>query len=562
MSGNPATPLDSTPPRQTALSASELTARQHVLLAAVFLLALALRLIYLWGQARNNPMYNQPIMDSAMHDEWARHIADGQGMGSRPFFRAPLYYYLLGLLYKIVGPNITAARIAGCIGGAATCYVVARLGTILAGFGPGLVAGLIAALYWPFIYFDCELLTVGLEVLLDVSLLYLLLRAARRDSALLFLAAGVAWGLSAITRPNVLACGLGIATWLWIAARGDGRPLRKWRDAVLLGLGLLVPILPVAIRNYVVGGEPVLIATNGGVNFYIGNNPQSDGFTAIVPGTRASWQGGYYDTHRIAQEELGRKLTESEVSDYWYSKAFEWIRANPRAWLILTLQKIRIFWGPVEMPNDNPIWFMARMSGISGIFWIGFPVVACLGIAGIATLLPQWRKWFLPIAFLIIYMSAVIAFFVCGRYRLPIVPVLIVAASAGLFRVWATVRASNFLLPRRYVTVGVFSAVGLMICSPKMSVFNATCDATGYYNLAAHFSEPDSGTEPRLPEGHRLLPGGPAAHAPGSPDDAQPRLAPRHGSPGRAAQWRRGSPACPGSRRSSRPARLAHPIHP
>ena len=55
---------------------------------------------------------------------------------------------------------------------------------------------------------------------------------------------------------------------------------------------LLVVVLPITIRNCAVGGDAVLIASQGGVNFYIGNNPDSDGRTAIVPGTPGDWWGG------------------------------------------------------------------------------------------------------------------------------------------------------------------------------------------------------------------------------------------------------------------------------
>lgn len=473
-----------------------LTSRQHLALASLFLVALVLRGAYLWGQVRNNPMYGNLIMDSAMHDGWARQIADGDGMGNRPYFRAPLYYYLLAILYKTVGPEPMAGRIAGCLAGAFTCYLIGRLGALLAGFGPGLLAGLIAAFYWPFIYFDTELLTVGLEVLLDVGFLYLLLRAAQQDSPPLFLFGGVVWGLSAITRPNVLAFAPGVFVWLWIALRSDGRPPRRLRAVALVLVGLAIPILPVTVRNHLVGGEPVLIASNGGVNFYIGNNPKSDGTSAIVPGTRVTWQGGYIDTHRIPREELGRDLTEGEVSDYWYAKAFEWIRADPRAWLGLSLHKLRVFLSPVEMPNDQPIWFFARMSEVSALFWIGFPVVACLGIAGMTLLLPRWRTWSLLLAFLVIYTASVVAFFVCGRYRLPVVPVLILAAAAGAFRAVELARARRFELLRPYWIAAGVAALVLLLSTPKPAAFNARCEAMGLQNLAKHFASPPKGRPP------------------------------------------------------------------
>ena len=45
----------------------------------------------------------------------------------------------------------------------------------------------------------------------------------------------------------------------------------------------LIPIGGVTLYNATAGGDLVLIASQGGVNFYIGNNERSDGRTAIVP---------------------------------------------------------------------------------------------------------------------------------------------------------------------------------------------------------------------------------------------------------------------------------------
>lgn len=481
--------------RQEAAS-STLTLRQHLLLVLVLLVALGLRGGYLWGQARNNPMFARPVMDAGFHHEWAQRIAAGEGLEERPYFRAPLYYYLLAGIYKLFGPHVLAGRIAGCILGALSCYLLAWLGVALAGFRAGLLAGLIAAFYWPFIYFDAELLTVGLEVFLNVALLIVLLRAARRDSRPLFLAAGIIWGLSAITRPNVLAFAVGIFAWLWIAYRPGRRLYRAAQAAALTCIGAALIVLPVTIRNYVVGGELVLIATNGGVNFYIGNNPEADGFSAIVPGTRRSWEGGFEDTHRIAEQEMGRPLGEKEVSDYWYARAFEWIGAQPGAWARLMLRKLRVFCSPIEMPNNQPIWFFAGMAELSTIFWLGFPVVACLGVAALLLVGRQWREWALPLAFAIIYGLTVLAFFCPGRYRLPIVPVLIVLAAAGLVELVRRLKRREFDALRVYVVAGALTGVLLYLSAPNLAAFQELGTSTGHYALAVHFAEPEPGRRP------------------------------------------------------------------
>ena len=47
---------------------------------------------------------------------------------------------------------------------------------------------------------------------------------------------------------------------------------------VLFALGIILVISPVTIRNWVVGRDLVLLTSQAGQNFYIGNNPRASGF--------------------------------------------------------------------------------------------------------------------------------------------------------------------------------------------------------------------------------------------------------------------------------------------
>ena len=432
-----------------------LTQRQHLVLIGVGVLALVIRGLYLWGQARNNPFFELVRGDAFDHDAWARAIASGPGMDAEPYYRAPLYYYALALLYGTVGPSIIWARIAGACLGALTSYAIARLGSSLGGYRVGVAAGIVAAVYWPAIYFDGELLTVGLECLLEVGLILALMAATSRNSLPLLALSGVVWGLSIITRPNFLALAPAIGLWLFIALPGARWASRKWLATAVVTISAACIVAPVSFRNAWVGGEPVLITYSGGINFYIGNNPESDGISAVLPDGRRSLRGGYEDAHRIPESELGRSLRRQEVSDYWYAKSFEWIRANPGDFAAHMVKKLRLFWSPVELPNNQPIRFFAERSEIASLFVVGFPWIAILGLAGFVLLADRWKRWLLPGSFLLIYMATVLLFFCNARYRLPVYPLLILAAAGGLGRLPALVSE------RRFWSLGLSLCVGL-----------------------------------------------------------------------------------------------------
>ncbi len=415
------------------LSSHDRWLRWSLVLGLLFLGGFGVRCLYVWGQMNHNLLFDHLTMDPKMHDLWARQIVSGQGLGETPFFRAPLYYYFLAMLYKVFGSNLLVGRLAGCVLGAATCVLVALLGQVVSGRKTGILAGLIWVIYWPVIYFDGELLSAGLEVFLDLLMLLLLLLAFRKASSLLYFLAGVSWGLSAITRPNVLAFAPFLLLWLWILSPKDGRLRLVVRNLLLIGTGAALCILPVTLSNYRNSGDLILVATNGGVNFFIGNNPESDGVTAVVPGTRTGWESGYVDTHRIADEAYGRTLSEVEVSDYWYGRALEWIRADPVDWGKLQLLKLRLFWSPHEIGNNQAIWPIARQSPVMFLVsWIGFPLIAGFAAGGVFLIRKEWREWFLLLAFGFCYMGTVVAFFCNARYRLPVVPILVLLGAAGV----------------------------------------------------------------------------------------------------------------------------------
>ncbi len=465
---------------------STLTRREHLLLLLIPLLALAVRTWFWAGQQANNPFFVAPAMDEQRHDEWAWQIATGQGMGDKPYFRAPLYYYWLGAWYTLAGHNIALGRFVGVVLGALTCYLITRLGVALADFRVGFIAGLIAALYWPLIYFDEQLLTVGLEVFLNVAMLLLLLTAARRASLWLYLIAGIVWGLSAVARPNILAFAPGILLWIWIGARLSERKLHKPAAIGLALAGAAIAILPWTIRNRVVGGEWALIATNGGVNFYIGNNPDADGIAAVVPGTSPGWEGGYQDTHRIAEEEMGRPLSEGEVSQYWFRKGLSWIASAPGQWLALTFHKFRLFWSPIEIPNNQPIWPFAKRATASWLFIIGFPIIACLGIVGLV-FVRDWRRWLLPVTYAVIYMGTVVLFFCPGRYRLPIAPVLILLTAVALVRGIEYLRERHAKRVLGGVGTLVMMSLFLFTNPPDRQVIAASNEANAERALAMYY---------------------------------------------------------------------------
>jgi hypothetical protein len=72
---------------------------------AIFGVALVVRLVHVW-QLRRSPFFSVLMGDSRGYDEWARRIAGGEWIGKDVFYQAPLYPYMLGVIYAIAGRHL------------------------------------------------------------------------------------------------------------------------------------------------------------------------------------------------------------------------------------------------------------------------------------------------------------------------------------------------------------------------------------------------------------------------------------------------------------------------
>jgi Tfp pilus assembly protein PilF len=390
--------------------------------------ALVLRLIYVLT-FRESPAFTNPIMDEAVHDGWARGGMQFMYEGV-PYFRAPLYMWFLQLNY-FFNDGYLWVRIVQALLSAFTVAIVADLGRRIAGPLAGLAGGLLLAFCWPVIYFAGELVIVTLFMALVAAGLWSMVVASERRSLALAMTGAALIGLSALARPTSLVL---LPAVLWLA-------LRTWRDwiatpkaktvAVVGMLALmLAPGLALTVRNQVVGNDPVFIASQGGLNFYIGNNAQSDGRTAVVPGTSATWAGGYLQAIQMAEAEEGRSLEPSEVSRHYFRKGLDFWSSDPAAAMELYGRKLRLLLGAAEQSNNkNPHFWRDQNPLLRLPVFSSWALVFALGIVGV--FLARRKQQSAPLnLFLLLYAVGLLLFFINERFRTP--ETIILASFAGV----------------------------------------------------------------------------------------------------------------------------------
>ena len=344
--------------------------------------ALVLRLIYVLS-LRDSPAFAFPILDEAIHDSWAR-----GGMGFMhdgvPWFRAPLYVWFLKLNYA-VNDGYLYVRIVQAILSALTVGIVADLGRRVAGPLAGLVGGLLLAFCWPVIYFAGELVSVSLFMLLVMGGLWCLVRAGSARSVGFALTGAIVLGIASMAQPKVLAF-LPALFWLGLRSwRGWLTTPRARIGTVVAMLGLmLLPGLAMTARNLVVGGEAVFIASESGLNFYIGNNPESDGRTTAVPGTAATGARRYEQAIRMAEDAEGRPLSRGEVGEHYRQRGLEYWTSDPADALSLYGTKLRLLLGAAERGDDKNLHFWRDRNTMLRLpVFSSWALILALGMVGI-----------------------------------------------------------------------------------------------------------------------------------------------------------------------------------
>jgi tetratricopeptide (TPR) repeat protein len=441
--------------------------REILAYLSVWVVAFLIRMIYL-SQVKHEPQFALLVGDAVTYDGWAGRIADGDWLGKGVFYQAPLYPYFLGVLYTLFGGrDLLAVRLVQILLGATSCALLARAGrSFFDRMTPGLLAGFLLAVYPTAIFFDCSIQKSVLDLFFVCTLLAVLGRLLERSQKKWWLAAGVVLGLLALTRENALVFFPIVLVWLFIAWQGELWKTRlQWAGLVLFGLAAI--LLPVGFRNLSVGGEFHLTTSQFGPNFYMGNSKTATGFYEPLREGRGSALFEREDATTLAEQATGRKLTSSEVSNYWAAKALDEIRADVPHWLRLLFKKWLLVWNISEVGDSDDQYTYGDWSPLLHALnaLLHFGTLCPLAALGICLTWDRRRRVWLLYATILVYAGSVALFYVFSRYRFPLVPMLILFAAAGLTFLRDALRKER----RRTLWVGVATAVvAAAVCNHAM----------------------------------------------------------------------------------------------
>ena len=335
--------------------------------------------------------YAEPVTgDTAFYADWAQRIANGELTDFRAFYGQPLYAYLLGAVFRVAGfqPLLIAAIQA--VLDALTAVIIYHIALLVFRNAPrrAVVIGAVAAAGWalflPAATYSLLLIPASwLALGWWFAVWWLLRRSANASAAEWFVVAAGIGAVAMISATVLFALPLFLAR----AAMQRFAP-----GALAVLLGLLAGTAPAWLHNTLLAHDPVFLSAHSGVNFWIGNNPEANGFPR-VPRDLPSEQAALLQASiSIPEAAAGHDLKRSEVSAYWSNRARAFIAAQPAQWLRLVGVKVRNFWSCFVYDDLSSITAL-RDAKIT-VAPLSFGMLAVFGLPGCVVALrkrgPRW----------------------------------------------------------------------------------------------------------------------------------------------------------------------------
>ena len=275
----------------------------------------------------------------------ARSVAAGHGFASPLFgdtgptaWLPPVYVWLLAGVFRLFGTYTPSAAIAILTLNSAFSALTAWPLFVLAEKLLGHRAALLTSWSWaffPYAIFIAATRIWGecLDALLVTTLILLSARLVEPTGKGIWIQSGLLAGLAVLTNPNTLS--LLPAVW-GVACWQLARVKRPWKFRMAsAAFALALVVTPWLVRNWLIFGTPLPFRSNFWLEVNLGNND-------TTPVMLVDWDR--HPASNAGELEQYQRLGEIAYMERKRDQAIDYIRANPAAFLQLTLRRILFVW--------------------------------------------------------------------------------------------------------------------------------------------------------------------------------------------------------------------------
>jgi tetratricopeptide (TPR) repeat protein len=455
----------------------------EMLLIAIFICALVLRLLYL-KQMTATPLFHGLVVDAEKFDGLALKILGGDFTHKEFIYLNPLYPFFLALIYFIGGHSQFSVLCTQAVIDSLSCILIYYCAATLFNKAVGLIAAITYACYGLAIFYTGTLLAPTLVIFLSLAFIASLLPGEKRKPSAFFIS-GILFGLVVAARPNVILFLFFLPLWFFTALKSALGMSSAIRRLSLFLVGFLAVMSLITMRNYSIEKSFSPFSVQGGINFYIGNNPEATGTFMSPHGLSSSPIEQVKTSIRYAEKELGKTLTPFQASRYWLSRGLTFITNNPLHAFSLYLTKCAFFLRKEELPLNVDYSLSRTFLPIFRLPFITFGFIAPFALLGIILSLKRKTGLLLLLLFMVSLGLSVTIFFVTARYRVPAVPFLIICSSYALYSFGEMLRAKEIKEVTIYGTVLIVSFIGI---NYDFTFFARPSPAKHYSNLGMVYS--------------------------------------------------------------------------
>lgn len=438
-------------------------------LVMILLLGLALRLLY-WSQLVVSPLFYGMVCDSDQLHECALLILRGEA-SPRLQFLSPVYPYFLAAFYAVFGVSQAAAAAFQLLLDGVSVILVYAVAARVFGRSVALVAAAFYAACGTAVLYAGLLLETTLVVVCVLLAAWLILLFREKERPLFPFLAGMVFAVAAFARPNA-ALMLPFLPVLFITQWDRRRLLHGIGCGALFLAGCLPIFLPLAWRNYRDYGAFSPFSVQGGINFYIGNNQNSDGAFKNPSGVSRIPCQQISSSVALAAKEAGHPMTARQASSYWLMRGGVFLAENPGKAMRLYAKKIALLLRGEEQPLNMCPRFCQSLVPVLRMPLITFGFLTPLALFGIVAALVHKRDVLTILLFPALYGASVVLFFVSSRYRMPLVPFAAVFAAYGLMTIIDQIRRHDL---RRAAVCLACVAVAAALVNVRMAAFDHAC---------------------------------------------------------------------------------------
>ncbi len=385
----------------------------------IFLIAFAFRLIFIYSSpgfaAQGDSKYYIGPAYQLSHslNSWT----DFKEAINRMTWRGPVYPFFLAFLIKAGQTKLDGARLAQAFLNALTCVLLYFLALRFGSRKTGWIAGILAALYTPFLFASTAILQGCLTAFLLTLTMLLIIRAGEKPSPGRFLIGGISLALLMLSRavmlylPIFLALPVGLLIWKSKKKLGNGLAFAGGLIGPLIGWFIILTVIPPTYSASKVAGFS---------NYpWILNFLRSDGWT---PDAASAVQFTPHDP-RLGGEVFTDKSPSGGERFLYLARG---VRLYPR--LVVS----------IFIKNLYRLWFYPYM-----VYWPAFiltdgqlylfhQAIILLALIGLPLSFASGRIALLPLAFLI-HGSVIFAIVnVEARYNIPFMPVAVLLAAVAI----------------------------------------------------------------------------------------------------------------------------------